>query len=86
MSSTQDNSLDFVRYVIANLVENPDDIIIEKSIDELGILITLKLNKEDMGRIIGKNGQTIKSIRTLLRVIAKKENQKINLKIIEPTE
>lgn len=86
MSSTKDNSLDFIRYVIANLVENQDDIIVEKSIDELGILITLKLNKEDMGRIIGKNGQTIKSIRTLLRIIAKKENQKINLKIIEPTE
>lgn len=86
MSEINENALGFVRYVIESLVEKPEDVVLEQSTDEMGLLISLQLNKEDMGRIIGKNGQTIKSIRTLLRVIAKRENQKINLKIVEPLE
>ena len=86
MSDEKDIALDFVRYVMSNLVEHPDDLVIEKTIDDIGVLINLQSHKDDMGRIIGKNGQTIKSIRTLLRVIGKRENQKINLKILEPIE
>ncbi len=86
MSEDKDISIEFVRYVVSNLVEHPDDLVIEKTIDDIGVLINLQAHKDDMGRIIGKNGQTIKSIRTLLRVIGKREEQKINLKIIEPAE
>jgi len=52
----------------------------------MGVLITLKVEKEDMGKIIGKNGQTAKSIRTLLRIIGSKHNARVNLKIVEPEE
>ncbi len=86
MTDEKDISLDFIRYVMSNLVEYPEALVIEKNIDEIGTLINLQSHKDDMGRIIGKNGQTIKSIRTLLRVIGKRENQKINLKILEPVE
>ena len=78
--------LDFIRFIVASLAENPDDIQVEKTIDDLGVLITLQVHKDDMGRIIGKNGQTIKSIRTLLRVIGAKQEEKLNLKILEPKE
>lgn len=86
MPEEKDSALDFIRYVMTNLVENPDNLVIEKSVDDIGVLINLQSHRNDMGRIIGKNGQTIKSIRTLLRVIGKREEQKINLKILEPIE
>lgn len=87
MPDNQENlDLEFVKFVIANLAQYPDEIILEKTIDDMGILITLQVHKDDMGRIIGKNGQTIKSIRTLLKVIGSKQEQRVNLKIIEPKE
>lgn len=87
MSEEKDNiALEFVRHIMDNLVEHPESIVLEQTIDDIGLLINLQSHKDDMGRIIGKNGQTIKSIRTLLRVIGKRENQRINLKIIEPAE
>lgn len=74
----------FVEYVVKLIVENPDDVEVDRRIDQLGVLITLKINKADMGTVIGKNGQTAKAIRTLLRVIGSKTNARINLKIIDP--
>lgn len=66
------------------MVNNPDDIEVTRTVDEMGVLITLKVSKDDMGRIIGKNGQTAKAIRILLRVIGSKNNARVNLKIVEP--
>lgn len=87
MSENQENlDLEFVEFVIANLAAYPEEIEINKTIDDLGILITLQAHKDDMGRIIGKNGQTIKSIRTLLKAIGAKREKRINLKILEPKE
>ncbi len=81
---TQGPDRDFVEYIVKQLVTNPDAIEISRSVDEMGVLITLKVAKEDMGRIIGKNGQTAKAIRILLRVVGSKNNARVNLKIIEP--
>lgn len=75
---------DFVEYVVKQIVDNPDQVSVERSVDEMGVLITLKVAKEDMGKVIGKNGQTAKSIRILLRVIGSKNNARVNLKIVEP--
>lgn len=75
---------DFVEYIVKQLVSNPDDIEIARVVDEMGVLITLKVAKDDMGRIIGKNGQTAKAIRVLLRIIGSKNNARVNLKIVEP--
>jgi hypothetical protein len=75
---------DFVEYIVKQIVGYPDDVEVARNVDEMGVLITLKVNKDDMGKIIGKNGQTAKSLRILLRVIGSKNNARVNLKIVEP--
>lgn len=75
---------DFVEYIVRQIVNNPDEIEVTRTVDEMGVLITLKVSKEDMGRIIGKEGQMAESIRVLLRVIGSKNNARVNLKIVEP--
>ncbi len=74
----------FVEYVVKAIVDNPNDVKTERTVDERGVLITLHVNPEDMGKIIGKEGRTAKSIRTLLRVLGAKNNARVNLKIVEP--
>lgn len=81
---TQGPDRDFVEYLVRQMVNSPDDVEVTRTVDEMGVLITLKVSKEDMGRIIGKNGQTAKAIRVLLRVVGSKNNARVNLKIIEP--
>jgi len=76
--------LDFVKTVLSMLVEDKDQLIVESKIDDLGILITVRVSERDMGKLIGKSGQTIKAIRTLLRVIGGAANQRVNLKVLEP--
>ena len=75
---------EFVEYVVKAVVEQPDKVKVERKIDELGVLIELTVDPEDMGKIIGKDGRTAKAIRTLLRVIGAQNNARVNLKIIEP--
>src|SRR3989338_5407278 len=74
----------FLEYVIKALVDNPNDVKIDRVVDEMGVLITLSVNSADMGKIIGRQGNTAKAIRTLLRVIGMKNNARVNLKINEP--
>jgi predicted RNA-binding protein YlqC (UPF0109 family) len=75
---------EFVEYVVNQLVTNPEAVITKRTIDELGVLIELTVDKDDMGVIIGKEGKTAKAIRTLLRVLGAKNDSRINLKIVEP--
>jgi len=75
---------EFTEYVIKAIVENPDDVKVERKIDERGVLLELTVNPNDMGKIIGKEGRTAKSLRTLLRVLGAKSNARVNLKIVEP--
>tara|TARA_B100000700_G_scaffold331167_1_gene462013 strand:- start:5705 stop:6010 length:306 start_codon:yes stop_codon:yes gene_type:complete len=75
---------DFIEFVVKNIVDNPDEVEIERNIDDLGVLITLKVAKEDMGKIIGKGGQTAKAMRILLRLIGSRTESRVNLKILEP--
>ncbi len=82
MSDQQDQS--FVEYVVKALVDHPTDVQTERTIDEMGVLITLKVHAEDMGQIIGRQGNTARAIRTLLRVVGAKNNARVNLKIHEP--
>ncbi len=74
----------FLEYIVKALVDNPNDVKIDRSVDELGVLITMTVNAADMGKIIGRQGNTAKAIRTLLRVIGMKNNARVNLKINEP--
>jgi len=81
---TQGSDRDFVEFIVKSIVEHPEDVVVTREVDEMGVLITLKVNKSDMGKIIGKSGQTAKSLRVLLRVIGSKNNARVNLKIVEP--
>ncbi len=74
----------FLEYVIKALVDNPDQVKINRTVDEMGVLLTLDIAASDMGKIIGRQGNTAKSIRTLLRVVGMKNNSRVNLKINEP--
>ncbi len=72
----------FVEYIIKSLVEHPDDVVVERLIDEKGVLLTLTVNPEDLGRVIGKRGGTAQSVRTLLRALGTKNDARYNLKIV----
>ena len=74
----------FVEYIVKAIVASPDDVKIERIIDERGVLLTLHVNPSDIGYVIGRQGQTAKAIRTLAKIIGAKNNARVNLKIVEP--
>jgi predicted RNA-binding protein YlqC (UPF0109 family) len=78
------NDQAFLDYIIKALVDSPNDVEIIRTVDEMGVLLTLSVNPTDMGKVIGRQGNTAKAIRTLLRVIGMKSNSRVNLKINEP--
>ena len=75
---------EFLEYVVKSLVDTPEDVKVDRKVDEMGVLMTLEVNPVDMGKIIGRQGNTAKAIRTLLRVVGMKFNARVNLKINEP--
>lgn len=75
---------EFVEYVVKAIVNHPEDVRTERIIDERGVLITLHINPEDMGYVIGRSGETARAIRKLLKTVGAKENARVNLKIFEP--
>jgi len=74
----------FVEYIVKAIVSHPDDVRVERTVDEMGVLLTLHINQEDMGYVIGRQGQTARAIRTLLKIVGAKNNARVNLKIFEP--
>lgn len=72
----------FIEYIVKSLVGNPDDVIVDRIIDEKGVLLTLTVNPDDLGRVIGKRGVTAQSLRTLLRALGTKNDARYNLKIV----
>lgn len=72
----------FVEYIVKSLVGNPDDVVVDRIIDEKGVLLTLTVNPEDLGRVIGRRGVTAQSLRTLLRALGTKNAARYNLKIV----
>ena len=81
MSQPIDQS--FVEYVVKSLVENPDAVSVERTVDDRGVLLLLTVDPEDLGRVIGKRGATAQSIRTLLRGLGNKNGERLNLKIVD---
>lgn len=79
-----DAVLEYLEMTIKALVDKPEDAKIVKTIDEMGVLMTVDVAPEDMGKLIGRQGATAKSIRTLLRVVGMKHSQRVNMKINEP--
>lgn len=74
----------FVEMIVKAIVGHPDDVKTERTVDERGVLITLHIHPEDMGYVIGRQGQTARSIRTLLKIVGARNNARVNLKIFEP--
>lgn len=74
----------FLQYVLEAMVEDHDVLRVEASTDDLGVLLTVRVSTRDMGKLIGKGGQTVRALRTLIRVIGGNAHQRVNLKILEP--
>ncbi len=82
--NAEDGDKQFLEYVVKSIVDHPGDVKIDRTVDEMGVLLSLSVNPEDMGKIIGRQGNTARAIRTLLRVVGLKNNARVNLKINEP--
>ena len=76
----------FVEYIVKTLVNNPDEVVVERKIDEKGVLLSLTVAPEDVGRVIGKRGVTAQAIRVLLRALGTKQDARYNLKIVNNDE
>lgn len=74
----------FLETLVKALVDNPESVKVDRTVDEMGVLLTLDVHADDMGKIIGRSGNTAKAIRTLLRVVGMKHDARVNLKINEP--
>jgi len=75
---------EFIEYIVKSIVSHPEDVSTERKVDEMGVLLILKINPEDMGFVVGRQGQTARALRTLLKIVGAKNNARINLKIEEP--
>ena len=84
MAEKKTSDQEFLEYVIKALVDHPEDVKIDRRVDEMGVLLSLKVNPEDMGQIIGKAGATARAIRNLVRIVGLKTHARVNLKIEEP--
>ncbi len=85
MTTPADQS--FIEYVVKSMVDYPDDVVIVRTVDDLGTLLELRVHPSDIGKVIGKEGQTIKSLRVLLRVVGAKDGgSRVNLRLIDPSK
>ncbi|MDP2641154.1 MAG: KH domain-containing protein [Candidatus Yanofskybacteria bacterium] len=75
---------DVLEHIVKGLVDHPEEVKIERRLDEMGVLLTLKVHKDDMGAVVGRQGTTARAIRTLVRIIGMKNQARVNLKIEEP--
>ena len=83
-ASTQYSDQEFLEYVVKSLVDNSDAVKTDRKVDEMGVLLTVHVDASDVGKLIGRQGNTAKALRTLLRVVGMKNHARVNLKIDEP--
>ena len=81
---TKASDQDFLEFLVKSIVDHPDDVKIDRKVDEMGVLLSLRVNSQDMGQVVGRQGLTAKAIRSLLRIVGIKNNARVNLKIEEP--
>ncbi len=74
----------FLDFLVKSIVDHPEDVKVDRKVDEMGVLLTLKVNPMDMGQVVGRKGSTAQAIRSLLRIVGIKNNARVNLKILEP--
>jgi predicted RNA-binding protein YlqC (UPF0109 family) len=75
---------EFLEYVVKKIVSHPDEVETDRTVDERGVLLNLSVHPDDMGHVIGRQGQTARALRTLLKIVGAKNNARVNLKIEEP--
>jgi len=75
---------EFLEYIVKSIVDHPDDVVVDRKVDEMGVLLALRVHPQDMGQVVGREGSTAKAIRSLLRIVGIKNNARVNLKIEEP--
>lgn len=75
---------EFLEFLVKAIVDHPDDVKVDRKVDEMGVLLSLKVNAQDMGQVVGRQGATAKAIRSLLRIVGIKHDARVNLKIEEP--
>jgi len=73
---------EFVRTVLAALVDNPEDLTVRCAIDERGVFIEVSPHPDDLGRVIGKQGATIQALRTIMRAFGTKNDARYSVKVI----
>lgn len=84
MAEKKTSDQELLEYVVKALVDHPEDVKVDRKVDEMGVLLSLKVNSEDMGQIIGRDGSTARAIRNLVRIVGLKNHARVNLKIEEP--
>ena len=84
MSNPASADQEFLEYLVKSLVDHPDDVKVDRKVDERGVLLTLHVNSLDMGQVVGRKGSTAMAIRSLLKIVGVKNNARVNLKIDEP--
>ena len=82
--SSDTKDVEFLEYIVKALVDHPEDVKTERKVDEMGVLLSVRVHPEDMGQLIGKKGSTAGAIRSLIRIIGLKNQARVNLKIEEP--
>lgn len=75
---------DFVESIVKAIVGRPEDVRVERKVDEMGVLLTVNVNPEDIGYVVGRQGQTIRAVRTLAKIVGAKNNARVNVKLNEP--
>ncbi len=80
----KDQDKEFVEFIVKAIVNKPDDVTVVRQVDEMGVLLSVKVDPEDMGLLIGRQGSTAKAIRTLARIIGMRNSARVNLRIEEP--
>lgn len=84
VTMTKGTDQEFLEYLVKSIVDHPDDVKVERKVDEMGVLLSLRVHPQDMGQVVGRQGSTAKAIRTLLRIVGIKNSARVNLKIEEP--
>ncbi|MBI2278966.1 MAG: KH domain-containing protein [Candidatus Brennerbacteria bacterium] len=84
MNDVNRKDREFLEFLVKSIVDHPEDVKVERKVDDRGVLLTLRVNPHDMGQVVGRQGSTAKTIRSLLRIVGVKENARVNLKIEEP--
>jgi len=84
MADIKGNDKEFLEYIVKGLVDHPEDVTVERTVDEMGVLLSLRVHPEDMGQVVGRAGATAKAIRSLVRIVGLKNHARVNLKIEEP--